>query len=141
MTVREARPDDFPAILEMGRRFHEFSPWRDRPFSNDATLEMLQRITDSEDAVLFTNGSGILGGVVAPIYFGGGTVAQELFWFADKGGRALLDAFEAWAKERGADGILMISLALDERTDQRMSKIYERRGYRLRERNFYKEVG
>lgn len=139
--VREAVPGDFPAILEMGRRFHEFSPWRDRPFSDEATLAMLQRITDSEDAVLFTNGTGILGGVVAPIYFGGGKVAQELFWFADKGGRELLDAFEAWAKERGADGILMISLALDERTDQRMGKIYERRGYRLRERNFYKEVG
>lgn len=138
MTVREAAPGDFSAILEMGRRFHEFSPWRDRPFSDDATLEMLQRITDSDDAVLFTNGTGILGGVVAPIYFGGGVVAQELFWFADKGGRELLDAFEQWADDKGASGVLMISLAIDEKTDERMGKIYERRGYRLRERNYYK---
>ena len=136
--VKQATPKDFPAILEMGRRFHEFSPWRDRPFSDDATLEMLQRITDSEDAVLFTNGTGILGGVVAPIYFGGGVVAQELFWFADKGGRELLDAFEQWADDKGASGVLMISLAIDEKTDERMGKIYERRGYRLRERNYYK---
>ena len=138
MNVREATPEDFPAILEMGRRFHEFSPWRDRPFSDDATLEMLHRITDSDEAVLFTNGTGILGGVVAPIYFGGGVVAQELFWFADKGGRELLDAFEQWAEDKGASGALMISLAIDEKTDERMGKIYERRGYRLRERNYYK---
>jgi GNAT superfamily N-acetyltransferase len=138
--VREATPGDFPAILEMGRRFHEFSPWRDRPFSDEATLEMLQRITDSEDAVLFTNGTGILGGVIAPIYFGGGSVAQELFWFADKGGRELLDAFEDWAEERGAVGVAMVALAIDERTDQRMGSIYERRGYRLRERSYYREL-
>jgi GNAT superfamily N-acetyltransferase len=136
--VKQATPDDFPAILKMGRRFHEFSPWRDRPFSDDATLEMLHRITESDDAVLFTNGTGILGGVVAPIYFGGGVVAQELFWFADKGGRELLDAFEQWADDKGASGVLMISLAMDEKTDERMGKIYERRGYRLRERNYYK---
>ena len=30
----------------------------------------------------------------SPIYFGGGRVAQELFWFADSDGRELLDAFE-----------------------------------------------
>lgn len=136
--VKQATPDDFPSILEMGRRFHEFSPWRDRPFSDEATLEMLHRITESDDAVLFTNGTGILGGVVAPIYFGGGVVAQELFWFADKGGRELLDAFEQWADDKGASGVLMISLAMDEKTDERMGKIYERRGYRLRERNYYK---
>ena len=35
----------------------------------------------------------------------------------------------------------MISLAIDERTDQRMEAIYQRRGYALRERNYYKELG
>jgi len=140
MTVREATPEDFDAILQIGKRFHEFSPWRDRPFSEDATRDMLHRLVDSEDAVLFWNGSGILGGLVAPIYFGGGTVAQELFWFADANGRELLDAFEAWASQKGAAGVLMISLSLDERTDARMDRLYKRRNYRLRERNYYKDL-
>lgn len=140
MAVREATPEDFGAILEIGRRFHAFSPWRDRPFSDQATLEMLERITASDDAVLLWNGSGILGGLVAPIYFGGGVVAQELFWFADANGRELLDAFEAWAEDKGAAGVLMISLTIDERTDARMDRLYTRRGYGLRERNYYKEL-
>jgi len=140
MSVREATPEDFDAILEIGACFHEFSPWRDRPFSADATRAMLDRMTQSDDAVLLWNGSGILGGVVAPIYFGGGTVAQELFWFADANGRELLDAFEGWALGKGAAGVLMISLAIDERTDARMDRLYTRRGYGLRERNYYKEL-
>jgi hypothetical protein len=136
--IREAVVKDIPAILDIGRRFHAFSPWSDLPYSDDAVTQMIERMTASPDAVVFFNGSGVLGGVASPIYFGGGLVAQELFWFADKGGRELLDAFEGWAKEKGAAGVLMISLAIDERTDERMSAIYERRGYALRERNFYK---
>lgn len=136
--MRELTADDIPLALDIGRRFHELSPWRDRPFSDEATVAMLARMEASEDAVVFTNGTGLLGGILAPIYFGGGLIAQELFWFADKGGRELLDAFEAWAADKGAAGVMMISLALDERTDARMAKIYERRGYELRERNYYK---
>lgn len=138
--VREATAHDLPAMLDIGRRFHEMSPWKDRPFSDEATMEMLARMDASPDAVVLFNGSGVLGGMIAPIYFGGGTIAQELFWFADKNGAELLTAFEDWAQGKGADGVMMISLALDEKTDGRMSKIYERRGYELRERNYYKEV-
>ena len=140
MTVREATPEDFDAILKIGQRFHAFSPWRDRPFDADATRDMLNRMMASDDAVLLWNGTGILGGIVAPIYFGGGLVAQELFWFADANGRELLNTFEAWAKAKGAAGVLMISLAIDERTDQRMEAIYQRRDYALRERTYYKDL-
>lgn len=138
--VRPATREDIPAILDIGERFHVFSPWRDLPFSREATAQMLERLMDADEGALFYNGHGILGGVVSQIYFGGGLVAQELFWFADKGGRELLEAFEAWAAEKGATGVLMISLAIDERTDERMDAIYRRRGYALRERNYYKEI-
>lgn len=138
--IREVTADDIPMVLDIGRRFHAFSPWSDRPFSDAATVEMIGKMSASPDAVVFTNGTGILGGVLSPIYFGGGLIAQELFWFADKNGRELLDAFEDWARGKGAAGVLMISLAIDERTDTRMQAIYERRGYALRERNFYKDL-
>lgn len=136
--VREMEESDVPMVLDIGRRFHAFSPWSDLPYSDDVLVSTLARMSASPDAVVLTNGTGVLGGVVCPVYFGDGLIAQELFWFADKNGRELLDAFEAWAKDKGAAGVLMISLAVDEKTDGRMERLYGRRGYGLRERNFYK---
>lgn len=138
--MMQARESDIPAILDLGERFHALSPWRDRLFNRGATEKTVRTLISAPTGALFYNGHGILGGMLSPIYFGGGTVAQELFWFADKNGRELLDAFEAWAKERGADGVIMVNLALGEREDAVMNRMYERRGYQLRERHFYKEV-
>jgi hypothetical protein len=138
--VREATEADIPAILDLGERFHALSPWRDRPFDREATERTVANLIASPQGVLLFNGEGILGGVLAPIYFGGGLIAQELFWFADRGGRELLDGFETWAREQGACGVLMVNLVLDERTDAIMNRMYERRGYALRERHFYKEL-
>lgn len=138
--IREATAQDLPALLDIGERFHKLSPWRDRPYSPQAVVDTLARMTASPDAVVLFNGTGALGGMVAPTYFGGGLVAQELFWFADKSGRELLDGFEEWARDKGACGVAMISLAIDERTDSIMGKVYERRGYGLRERTYFKEI-
>lgn len=138
--IREAVEGDIPAILELGQRFHALSPWSDRPFNREATEQTVRNLIASPQGVLLFNGSGILGGVLAPIYFGGGLIAQELFWFADKGGRELLDGFERCAEASGACGVLMVNLVMDERTDAIMNRMYERRGYALRERHFYKEL-
>lgn len=141
MSVREAGPGDVEAILDLGERFHAFSPWRDRPFQREATRRTVEALIQSESGVLLFNGEGILGGVLSPIYFGGGVVAQELFWFADRGGRELIKAFEQWAGAKGADGVLMVNLAVNERTDALMCRMYERMGYGLRERHYWKELG
>lgn len=138
--ARPATEADIPAILDLGERFHALSPWRDRPFDRGATEQTVRNLISAPCGALFFNGAGILGGVLSPIYFGGGLVAQELFWFADRGGRELLDAFEAWAAENGAAGVLMVNLVMNERTDAVMNRMYERRGYQLRERHFYKEL-
>ncbi len=138
--VRPATHDDIPAILDLGERFHALSPWRDRPFSRDATEQTVRALIDNEDACLFFNGAGILGGVLSQIYFGGGLIAQEAFWFADKGGRELLDAFEAWAAQKGACGVIMVHLALNDRADAVMGAMYARRGYALRESHYFKEL-
>lgn len=138
--VREAVEADIPAILELGERFHAISPWRDRPFRRDATERTVRGLIESDYGVILFNGTGILGGVISPIYFGGGVIAQELFWFADRSGRELLDAFEGWAAENGACGVVMVNLVLEDRADAIMNRMYERRGYALRERHFYKEL-
>lgn len=139
MSVRIAEKSDIPAILDLGERFHAMSPWRDKPFDRDATQAVLQRLIEQPEGVLLYNGHGMIGGVLSQIYFGGGLIAQELFWFADKGGRDLIKAFEAWAFKSGASGIVMVNLNLNPRKDRVMGKMYERRGYALRERHYYKD--
>lgn len=137
---KPATIEDIPAIVELGKKFHDLSPWRDRPFDADQTAEFLAGMIENPNACLFWNGEGMIGGVIAPIYFGGGLVAQELFWFAEKGGMSLLDTFEEWAHNAGASGLIMVSLSLNERADSLMDRIYQRRGYRLRERTYYKDL-
>lgn len=134
----QATKADIPHILDMGERFHKLSPWRDRPYVREAVEQTLSNLIESPVGVLLYNGTGILGGVISPIYFGGGWVAQELFWFADRNGKELLDAFEEWAGEQGADCVVMAHLTLGEEADERMRRIYEKRGYSLRETHFYK---
>lgn len=138
--IREAGEADIPAILELGERFHALSPWSDRRFRREATERTVRALIEQPNAVLLFNGHGILGGVLSPIYFGGGVVAQELFWFADSRGRELIKAFEEWAHANGADGVLMVNLALDDRTDALMHRMYSRMGYSLRERHYWKEL-
>lgn len=138
--VREAVGADIPAILDLGERFHGLSPWRDRPFNRDATEQTVRNLIASPHGALLFNGAGILGGVLAPIYFGGGLIAQELFWFADRGGRELIKGFEGWARDNGADGVLMVNLALNARTDALMDRMYQRMGYGLRERHYWKDL-
>lgn len=136
----EASISDIPALLKLAQRFHAMSSWSDRPFKRDAMRETLINIIRNPNGVLLYNGTGMIAGFVTPIYFGGGVVAQELFWFADKNGRELLDAFEGWADKVGADGVLMVNLALDDRTDRVMDAMYRRRGYTLRERHYWKDL-
>jgi hypothetical protein len=132
--------EDVPDMVRMGARMHSMSPWSGRPFDPDATANMMAGLIASPDGVLLWTGEAMLGGLIVPIYFGGGRVAQELFWFADRGGLALLTAFEAWAKDKGADVIVMASLALGPEADERLGRLYERRGYKIRERHYAKEV-
>lgn len=85
---------------------------------------------------------GAIGGVIFPDTTSGDLRASEMFWFVGKehrgGGIALMDAFESWAKERGARQITMAFLQ-DSMPDV-VKGIYERRGYRLFEAHYLKEV-
>ena len=135
-----ASVSDVPHLLKLAQKFHAMSSWRDRPFNRDSMRETFINIIRNPNAILLYNGTGMIAGFLSPIYFGGGIVAQELFWFAEKNGRELIDAFEDWAKESGADGVLMVNLALDDRTDRVMDAMYRRRGYTLRERHYWKDV-
>ena len=86
--------------------------------------------------------TGALGAVKCPNPFNGKLMAVEMFWFVLPGKRGhglrLLDAFENWAEQIGVQMVAMIHLeALSPAT---LEKLYVRRGYKLVERNYIKEI-
>jgi hypothetical protein len=138
--TRKATLEDLPHILEMGRRFHAMSSWSDQEFCPIQTSQTVMNLINSPDGVVFYNGEGMLGGLLAQSPFTPGYNAHEFFWFADRGGRDLIQAFERWAEEKGANGVLMLNLTLGPRTDKIMDRMYSRRGYEMRERTYFKDL-
>lgn len=140
MSIREADILDVPHIVELGAKFHAMSPWSSQVYDVDVATHTVLQLIKSPDGVVFYNGSGILGASISPIFFGGGNVAHEHFWFAESGGRDLIKAYEKWAAEKNAVGILLMNLTLDPRTDKIMDRMYSRMGYTMREKNYYKAL-
>lgn len=72
--------------------------------------------------------------------FGDWLIAKETIWFVDRdhrgrGALKMLDAYEAWARERGCRSIGMASLS-----GRATDAIYLRRGYALVETHFLKDL-
>lgn len=87
---------------------------------------------------------GGIGGILAPNPNTGDLTAVECFWYvmpehrgARKGIR-LIEAFEAWAKSKGASQIIMVFV--NGRKDSQLDRLYERMGFRVLETNYVKEL-
>lgn len=141
MSPRIATNDDIPALIEMGRRFHAMSPHKMLgPYDEHAVANMLAAlIADTMGSIVLTNDEGAIGGRMAPLYFSP-TVRfmEEAFWWAGKGGRELLDAFEFLAKRMGAKASYMSTL--DNEHVAAADRIMRRRGYVPLERRYLKEL-
>lgn len=114
--IRPATPEDIPALVDMGRKFHAASqmPMGFDPQAVEAFLGQL-----IPQGGVFIGPRGAIGGALAPAYCDPAWVmAVELFWWAEGGGMGLLRAFEAWAVESGAREVRMTSLAALERADR-----------------------
>lgn len=137
MMIRKATHDDVAAVVRFGADFHAYSPWKSIPFDPDATAGFVGRLIDG--GVVFISETGMIGGLLNPLYFNPShVVAVELFWWATKGGRDLMQAFEQWAIEGGASGIQFSALG-DEKSE-RMALLFDRAGYRKLETGYYREV-
>lgn len=81
---------------------------------------------------------GMIGGNLHGMFFDQSAVyASEMFWWAEEDGGSLLSAFEAWAEQSGAKGVIMAAEQYADRSENdRLDSIYAHRGYRPQERHF-----
>lgn len=118
----------------MGAAFHAASGLP-VPFDPQAMSEVCANLIPGG---VFVSGAGMIGGVIAPALCAPSwRMAVELFWWAEDGkGLALLSAFEAWARENGANEVRMTTLE----SCKGAARILARRGYGLTETSFSKVI-
>jgi GNAT superfamily N-acetyltransferase len=138
--IRKAVVSDLPAMVEMGRKFHEASGYGDIcEFDGLSFATTLQNAPDAVFLVAEKEGKlvGMAGALVYPMYFNlHHRTAQEMFWWVDpehRGiGSKLFEALEEEVKKMGAQSLTMIVI-------ERFSWVgsyYEKRGFRPSERSF-----
>lgn len=113
--------------LEMARAFFVHTGRRGE-FNEIMVQEMLDHL--EENHILIVSETGMIGGMVFPLWVTGEIIAQEMFWWGDA---SLLARFEARARQMGATAINMMSLT------QRVADHYLARGYTKLETIWVKE--
>lgn len=121
MKVRPATKADIPTIVAMGQEFVQVPGYKDRlriepKVFADRLDTQLAWAPGALVLVLETDAGicGAIGAYCAPSIFTNDLNAVETFWFVkpearkNGGGRLLLDAVIAWAKERNALSLNMI---------------------------------
>lgn len=144
--IRPLQPDEVPVLLEGARMFFDEGKLPGK--LNEASfVEGWQKFLASGIGILFAafegdKFCGAIGGSVFGDFPTGDLVATEFFWYTLPGKRGsglrLLRAFEDESRRRGAKRIAMIHLA--DLNDEVMGKMYERLGYRLGEKIYFKTL-
>jgi hypothetical protein len=134
--IKRATADDLDTVVRLGTDFHAYSPWRDDPLDPEAFRVFLGGVIDN--GAVFLCGESMILGALVPLWFNPSVViAFEVGWWAPDGnGRKVREAFEAWAKENGANGVQCAALA-DDNLD-RVERVYSRAGYQKNEVAFVK---
>lgn len=139
--IREAGLGDIPGLVDRLKRFHANSHYGGTvPFDANSAAATLADLIDWENGVVLLHDHGAIAGLILPFFFNSAkSQAIELFWHADRDGAALLRAFEDWAALKGADAVVMGSVA-GSRQDA-VDRSYRRRGYRETEHLHMKGIG
>jgi GNAT superfamily N-acetyltransferase len=147
--IREATAADIPEIARLGEKFHAQAGWEEIEYNRADCAASLTAYLEADCFICLVaevDGDilGMAAGVVAPVYFNTGHQSgEELFWWVDDDapqltGLRLLDALETLAWKRGCRSWQMKSLA--RLNGERMTRLYERRGYRASEQTFIKRL-
>lgn len=139
MSVRRANEEDVELVAELGHRFIHAADMP--PASIEECREFVGRLLQAKEAGVFITARGVIAGVLAPLYYRPDyKQAVELFWWSeDRQGLKLLQAFEQWAFDAGANDVNMSTL--DHFTPPGVQKLLTKRGYLLRDKTFRKRLG
>ena len=133
LTLRRLGDWEIDDILAMAERFTVEADMK-AAFSVDECAGHWTNLPDKVAIGLYSKDQlvGILAGYIAPQFFTGVRLAQELFWYVAPEHRGsfaslkMLDLFEEWAKEKKVFGITMVSLA---KGSDSVPRLYAKRGY------------
>lgn len=140
--LKIATEEDIPVIKELAMKFANSTSYADYvdEAKADFLIQEFLKADKSQKIVLLYDNIGILAGMVQPFFFGNVLVASEVLWWVEpdergkKAGEELLNAFEFWAQKVGCKLITMVCL------NDSVGKYYEKRGYRLYENAYMKEL-
>lgn len=141
MNVRQANQTDIPALVDMGEKFHAMSPHKGMgSYDRAAMSRVLSFMIGSEQCAVFTNGSGVIGGTLSPVYFNPAKwQLEENYWWANGGGNELLEELIGWATNWGASFIMLSTLENDR--SKVIDRYLKRKGFVILERRYMKELG
>lgn len=141
VTPRIATHADVPDLVEMGARFHAMSPhaWAGE-YDRAAVARTVAFLIDHPDGLVVRNDAGVLGGLIAPIFFAPAErMMEESFWWAEARGQEMRKFFEGEARRMGASHVLF-SVLENERIAA-IDRVMRRDGYVPVERRYMKEIG
>lgn len=99
--IRPAGEADIPRIIDMVERLVQAVNGPQR-VCRIKTGETLSGLIHSPDGLVMVSDHGFIAACITQTVISPDPIAMELGWFADRGGLALLRAFEEWADTKGA---------------------------------------
>lgn len=111
MIVRPARQADIPALVDYGRQVHAETRWGVFPYDPARAEHNARAMASRRDrAVYLAADSGVCGvllGTLSRLIHVSAVCAVDVLFHAERGGDELLDAFRQWARDVGADAVVI----------------------------------
>ena len=135
--IRLAQTEDFPRIIELGRKYLLEGPYRGQITDNPETVErFIYWLAQQDNAriLVFEEDDrvhGVLAFFIYPHYFGGELCANEMIWCVEKEHRGKGSMELLWEAERMAYDMGAIRMQLTAPTRE-IGQLYEHcKGYKL----------
>lgn len=147
--IRVANEDDLSDIYILGKQFAKESGNGFLGWNSTKVKASLEDVIAREDfgAFVLCKGENVVGMFICfatPCFFSDKIQAVEIAWYVEpehRGSRKaveMLNWFEEWGKHMGAVCVNMVNL--DMLNPEKVAKMYKKRGYRIAENTFVKEL-
>jgi len=117
---------DIPLIIELATEAHKGSVWEDMGTTPDpeSIAKSAKALMARDDGAVFVCDRGVLMIARFPLWFDHAErIANEIFFYATKGGDALRREGQRWAEGS------LVTMSRHDRTDARLDKLFQRAGY------------